>query len=491
MKSSINRLVLVLYVLANLTMQVADSLVQIHVPEESYLNEPTSLTCSTSQAFSTIIYKAPSGNSPQCSQTGCTPVSGFQADIINSTCTQLRILRVQLRHAGPWGCADGDNNFVYRSLVVAEKNPPCSITVDTCPVLLHEKISLTVTIQNYYCSKDFNVSLRVGSVQETLSTAVHVTGPTDSTAIKEINMTKAHFGDVQLELICQKSRTISCGGVTFLHGCRPACQITSPRDTSSLRIGEDLLLNISISRYYCSDAAPLLLMMGKNDITLFNETVYYTTKEYFVVKQRMTASHFGIVKLFFGCGNFRQALLCEGVQLLSLEYDNSFCSDETGSIAAIVMGIFIIIIVVIGILILVKNLRNKNDGRKMCTVSTSTDDLEIQVTRSADKHAHDDVAVTLSQGKRNQAEDNVVVGSGGSASSNDRQRHGLRINPACVPSTGGDRVVTTGTSKETGVMGGENLHPETRGEYVALDRNAVQPSNIYEHLGTYEEIVNI
>ncbi|XP_048242934.1 uncharacterized protein LOC124150139 [Haliotis rufescens] len=233
----------------------------------------------------------------------------------------------------------------------------------------------------------------------------------------------------------------------------PACQITSPRDTSSLRIGEDLLLNISTPRYYCSDAVPLLLMMGKNDITLFNETVNDTTKEYFVVKQRMTASHFGIVKLFFECGNFRQALLCEGVQLLSLEYDNSFCSDETGSRAAIVMGIFIIIIVVIGILILVKNLRSKNDGWN-----------------------------------RNQTEDNVVVGPGGSASGTDQQGPGLRINPAYVPTTADDRIVTTGTSTETGVMGGENLHPETRGEYVALDRNAVQPSNIYEHLGTYEEI---
>ncbi|XP_048242990.1 uncharacterized protein LOC124150134 [Haliotis rufescens] len=217
MKSSINRLVLVLYVLANLTMHVADSTVEIQCPEESYLNEPSSLTCSTSQAFSNIIYKAPSGNSPQCSQTGCTPVSGFQAVPINSSCTQLTILKVQQRHAGQWGCADGDNNFVYSSLVVAERNPPCSITVDTCPVLLHEKISLTVTIQNYYCSIAFKVSLRVGSVRETLSTGVHVTGPTNITAVKEINMTKEHFGDVQLEIICQKSRTISCGGVTVLH----------------------------------------------------------------------------------------------------------------------------------------------------------------------------------------------------------------------------------------------------------------------------------
>ncbi|XP_071095606.1 uncharacterized protein [Haliotis cracherodii] len=216
MKTSINRLVLALYVLANVTIHVADSTVEIQCPEESYLNEPTSLTCSTPQAYSNIIYKAPTGNSPQCSQTGCTPVSGFQAVPINSTCTQLTILSVQQRHAGQWGCADGDNNFVQSSLVVAERNPPCSITVDTCPVLLHENISLTVTIQNYYCSVASKVSLLVGSVRETL-TDVNVIDPTQITAVKEINMTKEHFGDVKLELMCQKSRTISCGGVTVLH----------------------------------------------------------------------------------------------------------------------------------------------------------------------------------------------------------------------------------------------------------------------------------
>ncbi|XP_071095409.1 uncharacterized protein [Haliotis cracherodii] len=363
MNTSINRLVLVLYVLANVTMHVADSTVQIQVPEESYLNELTTLTCSTSQAFSNIIYKAPFGNSPQCTVTACTSVSGFQAVPINSSCTELTILRVQQGHAGQWGCADADQNFVYSRLVVAEKKPPCSITVDTCPVLLYGKISVTVTIQNYYCSVASNVSLLVGSVRQTLSTAAQVTGPTDIIAIKEINMTKEHFGDVRLVLICQKSRTISCGGVTVLHGRIPACQISSSRDTSSLRIGEDLLLNISTPRYYCSVAASLLLKMGKNDITLFNVTVNDTTKEYFVVKQRMTASHFGIVKLFFECGNYRQPLLCEGVQLLGTRYD-SFGSDETGSTAAIVMGIVIIAMVVIIVLLLVKNLRNKNDGCK-------------------------------------------------------------------------------------------------------------------------------
>ncbi|XP_046343504.2 uncharacterized protein LOC124124393 [Haliotis rufescens] len=198
-------------------MHVADSLVQIQCPDESYLNEPTSLTCSTSQAFSNTIYSAPIGSSPQCSQTGCTPVSVFQAVPINSTYTQLRILSVQHGHAGQWGCADGDHNFFYCRLVVAEKNPPCSITVDR-PDLLHGKILLTVTIQNYYCSIAFKGSLRVGSVRETLFTDGHVPGPTDITAVKEINMTKEHFGDVQLELMCQKSRTISCGGVTVLHG---------------------------------------------------------------------------------------------------------------------------------------------------------------------------------------------------------------------------------------------------------------------------------
>ncbi|XP_071094541.1 uncharacterized protein [Haliotis cracherodii] len=98
------------------------------------------------------------------------------------------------------------------------------------------------------------------------------------------------------------------------------------------------------------------------------------------------------------------------------------------------------------------------------------------------------VVYSPSEDAVHQAEDKAVVGPGGSASDNDQQELGLRINPVYVPTTVGDRIVTTGASTETG---GDNLHPETRGEYVALDRNAVQPSNIYEHLTTYEVIGNM
>lgn len=40
----------------------------------------------------------------------------------------------------------------------------------------------------------------------------------------------------------------------------------------------------------------------------------------------------------------------------------------------------------------------------------------------------------------------------------------------------------------TFVSGGDYLHSERRGEYVALDRHVVQHSNIYEHLRTYEKL---
>lgn len=96
----------------------------------------------------------------------------------------------------------------------------------------------------------------------------------------------------------------------------PSCQIASPQDTSSLHRGEELSLNLSISRYYCSDVGWLMLMMGKYNSTLINETLPDITNRSFGFKERVTASQFGIVKLFLECGSFRQAISCEGVQLL-------------------------------------------------------------------------------------------------------------------------------------------------------------------------------
>ncbi|XP_071094562.1 uncharacterized protein [Haliotis cracherodii] len=138
------------------------------------------------------------------------------------------------------------------------------------------------------------------------------------------------------------------------------------------------------------------------------EAVTKPTNRNFTIPINVTESHFGYIELIF---------LCNGQQL---------------------------------------NVSHRSVTQLQQNTSTTVSELNWNVvTRSADNQAHDEVVVTLSRGKRNQAEDNVVVGSGGSDS------------------------------------GGDNLHPETRGEYVALDRNAVQPSNICEQLGTYEEIGNM
>ncbi|XP_046378048.2 uncharacterized protein LOC124150168 [Haliotis rufescens] len=186
------------------------------------------------------------------------------------------------------------------------------------------------------------------------------------------------------------------------------------------------------------------------------EAVTEPTNRNFTISINVTESHFGDVELIFLCNG--QQLNVSHRSVTQLQQSTSTTVSGTNVPTTQSVGapsteippkdVSTLLIVAAGVTSAVIIIL-------IITIACCCCSCRKKVTRSADKHAHDDVVVTLSQGKRNQAEDNVVIGPGGSAS------------------------------------GGDNLHPETRGEYVALDRNAVQPSNIYEQLGTYEEIGNM
>ncbi|XP_067674513.1 uncharacterized protein [Haliotis asinina] len=192
---------------------------QIQSPEISYLDKPSVLACVSSQPVSVIVFKAPNGNSPQCLQTGCTNVSGYQAVQRNSSYFELTILDLQVKHAGKWGCSEDGANFVYDQLVVAENKTSCTITWDAATVRLNQMVSLIVIIQDYYCSDTSNVTLLIGTVRDLLTTVE--AKPTNTSLSREINVTAEHLGNIKLEFSCSGSRIISCSGLKHIEIPRP------------------------------------------------------------------------------------------------------------------------------------------------------------------------------------------------------------------------------------------------------------------------------
>ncbi|XP_048242956.1 uncharacterized protein LOC125375939 isoform X3 [Haliotis rufescens] len=445
-------------------------------PDVSYIEESALMNCSTSTPYTALQYTGPRSTlGPQCiaSLQLCTPINEYNASIINQTHSSLRILTVKPHHAGQWTCADIPNGPLASCNVVITKTPTCSITSteDTDVFALYQTLTLTVDIRGYFCSAAFHFSLQTGNVSTLLLGAEHVANVTDKFTAVTLNVTKSHLGIVGLIFSCHtKQWNTTCDGVTELK--TPTCSISSDKDTDKLALYEDLILLVDIIGYNCLVASNFTLQTGNVQQLLY---VSHAKAGFDRAAQtfNVTEAHLGDVRLISNCQHKHWNLTCDGITKL---------------LERVVMVIVIITVISV-IVVFVFN--NK------------------QVTGSEDTHTCDNVDETVNGERRvsavypfsgetvHQTEDNVVVGSGGSASRNAQQRPGLRINPVYIPTTLGGSLelhgttVTTGTSTEAVVMGGHYLHPEPRGEYLALDRNAVQPSNIYEHLRIYEQTANM
>ncbi|XP_071095410.1 uncharacterized protein [Haliotis cracherodii] len=250
MKHSLILKVFLLPVLIIFTFLLAQSdTAVIHCPDIAYLDTSAQITCSTSDNFTNIIYKCPCGAAPQCpAMSNCTPVSGYNASIINQTQTEIKIISVQPQHAGNWSCTDGGNvGTTFCHLVVA-KIPSVNITsdVDADSVNLGDRILLTVDIRDYHCSDAYSLTLQIGSVTCTSDTG-------RNTSVKHlnktvpINVTQAHFGNVKLVFVCGNHQwNITPEGINELQQNRTYVPFTlsigvptteiPPKDSSTLLV---------------------------------------------------------------------------------------------------------------------------------------------------------------------------------------------------------------------------------------------------------------
>ncbi|XP_048242961.1 uncharacterized protein LOC125375940 [Haliotis rufescens] len=454
------------------------STAELTCPDLAYIEKSALINCLTSEPFTSLQYLGPGDFlGPQCSSTLCIDAEGYNASVTNTTSSSLGILNVQPRHAGQWKCNILQHGPSASCTLVITKTPICSITSkeDTNVLAQDQELTLTVGIQDYYCSTALNFSLQTGNVTTLLTKADSVASVTHNTSSVTLNVTDSHLGVVRLVFSCHHKQTsLTCDGVSEL--MTQTCSISSDKDTDRLGLNEELTLSVDIIVYNCPVASIFTLQTG-NVQHLLNVSSAGTGIDRATQTFHVTKTHLGGVRVMFNCQQKHWNLTCAGITKLK---NVGLATASTIIIAACVVGaIVFLIIVVIIILFLVK--------RKQ------------QVTGSPDTHTYDNVDVTV-EGKRreadkypssedteHQAEDNAVVGLGGSAG-NYQQGSELRINPVYIPTTVGDRLSTTGTSTETG---GDHLHPESRGEYVALDRNLDQPSNSYEHLRLYEQIANI
>ncbi|XP_046555315.1 uncharacterized protein LOC124264613 [Haliotis rubra] len=199
----------------------------INCPDISYLGVPTDITCITSVPFTTVEYRRPSQVIfPQCSapSLSCTSVEGYTASLHNNTYTTLTVRNVQPQHDGQWTCAVAGaaeiSSEASCSLFIANV-PQCQIRSDqnTDKLILHEELSLTVDIQEYYCSAQYTFLLLVGedNVQLPISEPMNIS--TSTIANTTVNITASSLGGVRLAFRCHgEQQNLSCGGIKFING---------------------------------------------------------------------------------------------------------------------------------------------------------------------------------------------------------------------------------------------------------------------------------
>ncbi|XP_048242939.1 uncharacterized protein LOC124150169 [Haliotis rufescens] len=444
-------------------------------PNLSYLETVVQLICTGGGVLHSYIN--PRGvDVAQCPLSGgpCDPLDA-PVTVINSTQTIFNIPSVQIKDVGTWSCKPGREAPGTCNLTAA-KTPTCNITSkeDTDDLAQYQELTLTVDIQDYYCSTALTFSLQTGNVTTLLMEADSVASVSHNTFSVTMNVTASHLGVVGLVFNCHNSQlNLTCDGLTELK--TPTCSISSDKDTDRLALNEELTLSVDIIGYNCPVASNFTLQTG-NVQQLLNVSSAGAGIDRATPTFHVTKTHLGAVRLIFHCQQKHWNLTCDGITKLqtktaALPENDGPATASTPIIAAcVVVAIVCFIIAVIIIVFLVK----RKQGKRRVAAGYPTSDHTVH-----------------------QAEDNVVVGSGGSASGDDQQGPGLRINPVYIPTTVGGSLesyngtVTTGTSTETGVMDGDYLHPEVMGNYLALDRNAVQPTNIYEHLRIYEQIANM
>ncbi|XP_048242938.1 uncharacterized protein LOC125375930 [Haliotis rufescens] len=355
-------------------MHLSDCTVRLLCPDISYLGVAAQLTCLSSEPFTNHIYAGPENlKAPTCeaSLSGCTTVKGFNASIINATHTDLRIVNVEQPHAGTWTCEDGATRESASCNLQVAKTPTCSITSeeDTDELAQYQALTLTVVIQDYYCSAALTFSLQTGIVTTLLVEADSVASVTHNTSSVTLNVTASHLGIVGLIFSCHNYEwNLTCEGVTKLVPKTPTCNITSDKDTDTLTLYKEVTLAVDIAAFYdlrgsyCSVDSNFTLQTG--DVTQFLIVAGTGADNDLSPKTfNVTETHLGGVRLIFNCQHEHWILICEGVGELNNKTKSAAIPKREGLalaaipiIAACVVGaIVFLFIAVIIIVFLIKS----------------------------------------------------------------------------------------------------------------------------------------
>ncbi|XP_048242970.1 uncharacterized protein LOC124150143 [Haliotis rufescens] len=214
---------------------------ELTCPDISYVQDSALMHCSMSVPYEILQYSGPGNvSAPQCvaGNKYCTPVKGYNASVVNATYSRLRILSIQPYHAGRWTCKNIPDGPSTSCNLVTTKTPTCSITSkeDTDVLAQDQTLTLTVDIQDYYCSTALTFSLQTGNVTTLLMEADSVSSVTHSTSSVALNVTDSHLGAVGLIFSCHHKQTsLTCDGVTELK-TTDAPGNDEPRTPSTLMI---------------------------------------------------------------------------------------------------------------------------------------------------------------------------------------------------------------------------------------------------------------
>ncbi|XP_048257969.1 uncharacterized protein LOC124122847 isoform X4 [Haliotis rufescens] len=253
----------------------------------------------------------------------CSPVAGYSATM-NATHSTLTIHSVGVNDAGTWRIQDAINDTsapqgVWE--VMVSKTPECNISsdVDTDALELGTNLTVTVYINDYYCSQETGFNLTTGAVMETLSTKHNVSDVQPDVINKTINIVLSRFGDVTVSFACDiMSSDLSCSGVKRLLKSPPQCNISSDTDTDVLEPGTNLTLTVDIRGYYCSQQAGFDLTTGSvTDVLLQNQTTHNITDTVQHHFFNVSSDRFGNVSVMFRCDNSNRSITCDGVSKLS------------------------------------------------------------------------------------------------------------------------------------------------------------------------------
>ena len=100
--------------------------------------------------------------------------------------------------------------------------PSCNITsqLDTDHLKLEEQLSLSLSVNNFYCSGNAGISLNTGNTHVDVNRSVPVTpGVTNNaTFVSTFSVSESHFGFLYMTFYCgNDSWDLTCSGVNKLH----------------------------------------------------------------------------------------------------------------------------------------------------------------------------------------------------------------------------------------------------------------------------------